>query len=303
MSILFFIFDLKQVCQEYIEYQHRRYIAQHEHHDSRHYRITSAVVGEFVFHEPFLHEPHDKDTGEHRAKRHENIGCEIVEQSEEIHTEKSKESDRAQHNGDPGCHKRRGGALVTLSVEMAAKFRPHPTIAGRFIYSVDASRDEERKTGNGQSVKVIDEKAVSQVGERKTLPFVTNGITTAGEIVISSQTEICEFFEKRFVVSNQLIEGAIEYQSGSGVRPISQGEFVSFAVERTGVRIGSLNVMADGRFTLNLRAEYSFTWNDDPVKINYIKDGEVYEQTFSSLKSLYDRIVLNGESIHLEVTE
>ena len=78
---------------------------------------------------------------------------------------------------------------------------------------------------------------------------------------------------------------------------------MSFAVERTGVRIGSLNVMADGRFTLNLRAEYSFTWNDDPVKINYIKDGEVYEQTFSSLKSLYDRIVLNGESIHLEVTE
>ena len=190
-----------------------------------------------------------------------------------------------------------------LSVEMAAKFRPHPTIAGRFIYSVDASRDEECKTGNGQSVKVIDEKAISQVGERKTLPFVTNGITTAGEIVISSQTEICEFFEKRFVVSNQLIEGTIEYQSGSGVRPISQGEFVSFAVERTGVRIGSLNVMADGRFTLNLRAEYSFTWNDDPVKINYIKDGEVYEQTFSSLKSLYDRIVLNGESIHLEVTE
>ena len=71
------------------------------------------------------------------------------------------------------------------------------------------------------------------------------------------------------MVSNQLIEGVIEYQSANGAEAIPQGEFVSFAVERTGVRIGSLNVVADGRFTLNLRAEYSFTWNDDPVTINY----------------------------------
>lgn len=190
-----------------------------------------------------------------------------------------------------------------LSPQMATKLRPHPTINGRFIYSVDASREEERMTGNGQGVKIIDGKALSQEGERKSLPFITNGITTAGEIVISSQREICEFFEKRFVVSNQLIEGVIEYQSANGAEAIPQGEFVSFAVERTGVRIGSLNVVADGRFTLNLRAEYSFTWNDDPVTINYIKNGEVYEQTFASLKALYERVVINNETVLLEASE
>jgi hypothetical protein len=80
---------------------------------------------------------------------------------------------------------------------------------------------------------------------------------------------------------------------------VAQGEFVSFAVERTGVRIGSMNITSDGRFSLNLRAEYSFTWNDDAVKLSYINGGKVYETTFTNLKSLYESVVIGGESVIL----
>lgn len=186
-----------------------------------------------------------------------------------------------------------------LTPTMAAKLKAHPTIPGRFVYTVDASREKERESGNGSSVMVVDNAAASQAGERKTLPFVTNSITTAGEIVISSDTEVCEFFEKRFKVSNVLIEGSIKYEEGGTQRDIAHNEFVSFAVERTGVRIGSMNINADGHFTLNLRAEYSFTWNDDAVRLAYIRDGKVYETTFSNLKSLYDSVVTRNETVVL----
>ena len=186
-----------------------------------------------------------------------------------------------------------------LTPTMAAKLKAHPTIPGRFVYTVDASREKERESGNGSSVMVVDIAAASQAGERKTLPFVTNSITTAGEIVISSDTEVCEFFEKRFKVSNVLIEGSIKYEEGGTQRDIAHNEFVSFAVERTGVRIGSMNINADGHFTLNLRAEYSFTWNDDAVRLAYIRDGKVYETTFSNLKSLYDSVVTRNETVVL----
>ncbi|MBO7198552.1 MAG: hypothetical protein J6V26_00800 [Alistipes sp.] len=186
-----------------------------------------------------------------------------------------------------------------LTPVMADKLKPHPTIPGRFVYTVDASREVERMSGNGGSVMIVDPSAASQEGERKTLPFVTNGITTMGDIVISSQREVCEFFEKRFKVTNSLIEGSIKYEDGAAQHDIAHGEFVSFAVERTGVRIGSMNITADGRFTLNLRSEYSFTWEDDAVHLAYIRNGKVYEATFNSLKALYDSVVTRGETIIL----
>lgn len=186
-----------------------------------------------------------------------------------------------------------------LTPAMAAKLKAHPTIPGRFVYTVDASREKERETGNGSSVMIKDNAAESQAGERKTLPFVTNSITTAGEIVISSETEICEFFEKRFKVSNAPIEGSIKYEYGGTQHNIAHNEFVSFAVERTGVRIGSMNITADGHFTLNLRAEYSFTWDDDAIRLAYIHDGKVYEARFNNLKSLYDSVVTRNETVVL----
>lgn len=185
-----------------------------------------------------------------------------------------------------------------LSPELAAKFKPHATIPNRFVYTVDASREEERKVGVGKAL-FTDALATSQMGERKSLPFVTKGITTAGEIVLSSQSDICEYFEKRFKISNTLIEGAIKYEVGGVATNIAASEFVSFAVERTGVRIGSMNITSNGHFALNLRAEYEFTWNEDPIQLAYIKNGVVYEATYPSLEALYNSVVVNGQTIVL----
>ena len=187
-----------------------------------------------------------------------------------------------------------------LTSELAAKLKPHPSIAGRFVYTVDASREQERKAGSSEAVKIADGVAASQAGERKSLPFVTNSITSAGEIVISSQSEVCEFFEKRFRVTNHLIEGAIKRQDGGNTVDIAHGEFVSFSVERTGVRIGSMNITQDGRFQLNLRAEYSFTWDEDAVLLSYIRGGVVYEARFDSLAALYKSVVTENNPIVLQ---
>ena len=187
-----------------------------------------------------------------------------------------------------------------LTAAMAEKLKPHATIPGRFVYTVDASREKERLTGNGGPVMIADALATSQEGERKTLPFVTNKVTTMGEIVISSQSEVCEFSEKRFKVTNSLIEGSIKYEVEDVERDVAHNEFVSFAVERTGVRIGSMNITSDGHFALNLRSEYSFTWDEDPVHLAYIRDGKVYEKTFNSLKALYESVVTRNETIVLQ---
>jgi hypothetical protein len=135
---------------------------------------------------------------------------------------------------------------------------------------------------------------------------VTSDITSAGEIVISSQMEVVEFFEKRFSVINELIEGGIKYRDGSVDKSVARGEFVSFSIEKSGVRIGSMNVTADGQFALNLRAEYEFSWTEDAILMSYIHEGtepadnRVFEARYDSLEEFYNRVVVNNESVVLQ---
>lgn len=185
-----------------------------------------------------------------------------------------------------------------LSSAMASKLKPHATIPGRFVYTVDQSRETERAYGNGEAVKIADKYSATQSGERKTLPFKTSTITSAGEIVISSNKDVVEFFDKRFKVTNRLIEGRIQYYDGANNVDIPVDAFVGFATAKNGVRIGSMSIVANGRYALNLRAEYDFDWEDDQIKIDYIKDGVVYEAIIESMDKLY-RMAQNNEVIRL----
>ena len=188
-----------------------------------------------------------------------------------------------------------------LTPQMASKLKPHATIPGRFVYTVDASREAERAVGNGKSVKMVDNLAGAlQANERKTLPFVTSDITSAGDIVISSQNEIVEFFEKRFKISNTLITSTIKYDDNGVLRDIPKDEFVSFAVKKSGVRIGSMTITSNGHFSLNLRSEYEFSWTDDELLLSYILGDKVYEVTIDSLDTLYN-MAINGETIVLKL--
>lgn len=185
-----------------------------------------------------------------------------------------------------------------LSSAMASKLKPHATIPGRFVYTVDQSRETERAYGNGAAVKIADKYSATQSGERKTLPFKTSTITSAGEIVISSNKDVVEFFDKRFKVTNRLIEGRIQYYDGANNVDIPVDAFVGFATAKNGVRIGSMSIVANGRYALNLRAEYDFDWEDDQIKIDYIKDGVVYEAIIESMDKLYG-MAQNNEVIRL----
>lgn len=158
------------------------------------------------------------------------------------------------------------------------KLKAHPTIPGRFIYTASRDREEERKFGTDDVVnKDETTPAVSQSGERKTLPFVTNTAVSAGDIVISSDREQVVFYSKTFRVTNSSITGKLQYYDEYGTpQNVPAGEFVAFERVSNNSRIGSVTVTADGVYELRLRKEYAFNWYSDQVQFHYEKDGKVY---------------------------
>ena len=87
---------LQEVLDKYIEYQQRRDEAQHEQQHANNPSVTLVAIGNLLAHEVFLHKPHHKDTGEHCAKRHQYIGCDVIKDCKEINTEQSQECNRTQ---------------------------------------------------------------------------------------------------------------------------------------------------------------------------------------------------------------
>lgn len=201
------------------------------------------------------------------------------------------------------------------------KLRKHPTIAGRFIYTVAREREDERQYGYAPafnkdlSTSRYDEYGrletnvtTDQTGERKCLPFVKSAITVGGDIEISSDTEKVVFWEKKFSVDTKHITGEIYYQKGGRQLRVPKDAFVAFVRLRTGARIGVVSITEDGRFELNLRDEYQFTWEDDSVDFYYTDDsGVVYNFNYTEngveksvdLSLLYNLIVERGEPIVL----
>lgn len=163
------------------------------------------------------------------------------------------------------------------------KLKADPNVEGRFIYTVDANRETERQYGY-ETVINSDGTGANQTGERKTLPFKTSSIVSAGDIVISSNKEKVVFFDKTFKVSNTPIRGTLKY----GTNDVPRSAFVSFERTRNGSRIGSVTVTADGQYELRLRKEYTFNWYTDEVEFHYEDtDGNVYHKTYTNLAELF----------------
>lgn len=164
------------------------------------------------------------------------------------------------------------------------KLKADPNVEGRFIYTVDADRETERQYGYGTVIN-SDGTEANQTGERKTLPFKTSSIVSAGDIVISSNKEKVVFFDKTFKVSNTPISGTLKYGT-NGLVPRSA--FVSFERTRNGSRIGAVTVTADGQYELRLRKEYTFNWYTDEVEFHYEgTDGTMYHKTYQNLAALF----------------
>jgi hypothetical protein len=179
----------------------------------------------------------------------------------------------------------------------ADKLRRHPTIPGRFIYTVSKKREDERAFGFDPAHNkdeatfryddyggVVPNVTIDQSGERKCLPFKKTSITAGGDIVISSNKDKVVYWDKTFKVKTEHIIGTIKYKK-EGVQdpiPIPHNAFVAFVRQRTGARIGVVTITSDGNFELNLRDEYQFNWEDDPIDLYYTDgDGVTYNFNYT----------------------
>lgn len=165
------------------------------------------------------------------------------------------------------------------------KLKADLNVEGRFIYTVDANRENERQYGYGTVIN-SDGTEANQTGERKTLPFKTSSIVSAGDIVISSNKEKVVFFDKTFKISNMPIKGTLTY--GTNGQNVPRSAFVSFERTRNGSRIGAVTVTTDGRYELRLRKEYTFNWYTDEVEFHYeATDGTIYHKIYQNLATLF----------------
>ncbi|MBR5818799.1 MAG: hypothetical protein IKY50_02200 [Alistipes sp.] len=178
------------------------------------------------------------------------------------------------------------------------KLRAHPTIPGRYIYTVDRHREHEREFGDssldvvnvdeaqiefnkfGQKVSV--EGRIDQRGERKCLPFKKTSITAGGDIHITTDKDAIVFWDKTFNVETSHIKGEIYYKNEQGQFPVPHNAFVAFVRLRTGARIGVATIYEDGKFELNLREEYTYNWTDDPIDFYYtVQDAQGNNITYN----------------------
>ena len=166
---------------------------------------------------------------------------------------------------------------------------------GRFVYVVDEDRGEERTASAAYvTTPSLDFTPcnINQDYERKILPFRTKSIVSEGTITISSEKDVVVFDDETYTISNKLIEGTVKYkpEDSSAEQAIKKGAFVTFERSRDGTRIGIMNITNDeGSYTLRLRQEYTYSWQDDPVSVHYrTSDGKLYHADIESLESFFD---------------
>jgi len=182
--------------------------------------------------------------------------------------------------------------LGALPANLAGKVMADPDVKGRFIYTVEADRDAERAYGSSAAL-LADLTGADQTGERKTIPFRVKDIVSAGDITISSQEDTVVFYKKTFRVQNESIRGRLQYQNGT-LSDVPAEAFVVLERMKTFNRIGTVTVsdLSDGsNMDIRLRSEYTYSWYNDPVKIQYARtngsETVVYEKIFDSLDALY----------------
>lgn len=174
------------------------------------------------------------------------------------------------------------------------KLRKDPDVPGRFIYNVDSLRRVERQFGFAPAHNIDDATegfddfgavvpyAADQSGERKLLPFKKKSITSKGDISITSNKDKVVFWDKTFKVKTEHMKGQLLYQKAGeeDPTPVPDDAFIAFVRLRTNARIGvvTLNPSTGGPgwFELNLRDEYFFEWDDDPIDFYYKESGKVY---------------------------
>ncbi|MBQ8499726.1 MAG: hypothetical protein IJ495_03420 [Bacteroidales bacterium] len=164
----------------------------------------------------------------------------------------------------------------------------------KFVYVVDASRETEATFGSGAALTYA-----AGTGERKTLPFVTNKVVSAGDIVISAEKEKIIYHSKTFRLTNSSISGTIKFGAdAASAANVPASGFVPMERISDNTRIGSVSVTSDGHYELRLRGEYGFNWYSDKIQFEYLSGGKTYRVELASLDELFNNpnIVLLPET-------
>lgn len=182
------------------------------------------------------------------------------------------------------------------SWKTAGKLRKDPSSEGRFIYTVSKKRDDEKTYGYAEAHNkdlatsryddyggIVPGQTIDQTGERKLLPFKKTSITSKGDISITSNKEKVVFWDKTFEVKTEHMKGTLKYRKNGQDLNVPNDAFIAFVRLRTGARIGVVTLTSDGQFELNLRDEYRFDWDDDPIDFYYTDktDGKVYHFNYT----------------------
>lgn len=72
--------------------------------------------------------------------------------------------------------------------------------------------------------------------------------------------------------------GTIQYRetATSTLTNVPKDAFVAFIRTKTNARIGVMTITEDGQYSVNLRSEYEFEW-DDAIELDYKASDGVYE--------------------------
>lgn len=150
-----------------------------------------------------------------------------------------------------------------------------------FEIYIDAPMLELANTQTGVSYengRFVYRVAANAIDNRVTVNFKKTGICTVGDIVISSNEEKVVFYKKTFHVTNQQMTGTIQYRetATSTLTNVPKDAFVAFIRTKTNARIGVMTITEDGQYSVNLRSEYEFEW-DDAIELDYKASDGVYE--------------------------
>lgn len=105
--------------------------------------------------------------------------------------------------------------------------------------------------------------------DRVTLHFTTTRIVSAETVTLTTDPAVINFAPEKLSIANAPLEGNL-YIGGTGT-PVPVNAFVTIE-RRDGTRIGTFSVGAGGSFTLSLRSEFAYGW-DDVLFVKY-KDAE-----------------------------
>lgn len=125
---------------------------------------------------------------------------------------------------------------------------------------------------------------------RITLHFETSKIVSAETIGIYTDRNIIDFNDAEVKLTNTPLTGSIKY---GDLTDVPQNAFVTME-RKDGTRIGAVTITENGKYSITLRGEYTFGW-EETIYIKYKVENMSYE-TSTTLKylSTEEQIVLNA---------